>query len=143
MLQTYIKEKLSCVEENVWVTRLSHAANVEVLGARFHFAGDQLVAIAGTFSTADVFSNYPVAVKAQGRVAVKGTAKIKPRRCILKFILSAMTRKVLENKRLIGPHSVAQLMPSKEYFEKSITSQTLSKDTSSSVHSLWHRYVTK
>ena len=105
-------------------------------GRGFPFAGDQLVAIAGTFSTTDVFSIYPVAVKAQGRVAVKGTVKIKPRRCILKFILSAMTRKGLENERLIGPYSVAHLMPSKEYFEKSITSQTRSKDSSSSVHSL-------
>ena len=34
-----------------------------------------------------------------------------------------MTRKGLENERLIGPCSVAHLMPSKEYSEKSITSQ--------------------
>ena len=58
-----------------------------VLEALFPFVGEQLVEIAGTFSTTDVFSIYPVAVKAQGRVAVKGTVKIKPQRCILKFIL--------------------------------------------------------
>ena len=116
-----------------------------VLDARFSFAGDQLVAIAGIFftCTTDVFSIYPVAVKAQGRVAVEGTVKIKPRRCVLSLYLSAMTGKFLENKRLIGPYSVAHLMPSKEYFENSITSQTLSKDTSSTVHLLWHRYITK
>ena len=83
----YIKKQLrSCAVENVRVTRLSHAANVAVLDARIPFAGDQLVAIAGTSSTTDVLLIYPVAVKAQGRVVVKGTVKIKPRRCNLKFI---------------------------------------------------------
>ena len=72
MLQTYIRRN-SCVVENVRVTRLSNAAALVVVDVRFPFAGDQLVAIAGTFSTTDMFSIYPVAVKAQGRVAAKGT----------------------------------------------------------------------
>ena len=66
-------------------TRLSYVTNVVILDAPFPFAGDQLAAIAGKFSTTDVFSIYPVAVKAWDRVAVKGT--VKPRRCISKFIL--------------------------------------------------------